>query len=426
MRGNSPTSKAIKKFILHLHPHKIDRRAIVFTRTFGLGGIAALLFFILFITGMMLRFVYVPSAGQAYDSILVIKNEIIFGNLLRNLHYWSAMLLVIVAFLHLVRVFYSQSLFYERRKNWIYGLLLMFLVVSSNFTGYLLPWDQLSYWAVTIMTNLLSYIPLVGNGLADMVRDGTTVNERTLLRFYHFHTGLLPLIMVILMTIHFWLVRKAGGVALPETDEKTSKVAVHPHLIYKEAVVALCLILALLLFSMFVDAPLMDKAKPAVSPNPSKAPWYFMGFQELLMHVHPLFSSFLIPLSVISFLAAIPFFNYSHLKPGRWFYSKNGKTITIASGIFAFAYTFLFIILSDKVFDFNHWFAAWPIINSTGIIPTLLYWGPVFGFMYFLNKKLKALRIEKVIGWVTVIFMAYITMMLIGSFLRGEGMQLIF
>ena len=425
MRGYPSTNKAVKNFILHLHPHKIDRRAIAFNRTFGLGGIAALLFFILFITGMMLRFVYIPSAGQAYDSILTLKNDILFGNLLRNLHYWSAMLLVVIAFLHLVRVFYSQSLFYERRKNWIYGIILMFLVVSANFTGYLLPWDQLSYWAVTIMTNLLSYIPLIGDGLADIIRDGSNVGEGTLLRFYHFHTGLLPLVMVFLMSIHFWLVRKAGGVALPKA-ENTTKVAVHPNLTYKEAVVALCIIMALLLFSMFVDAPLLDKAKPAVSPNPSRAPWYFMGFQELLMHVHPLFSSFIIPLAVVAFFTVIPFFHYEQLNPGKWFFSEKGKRITLLSALFSFLFTFTFIILSDKVFDFNHWLASWPIIISTGIIPTLLYWLPVYGFMYILSNKTKAVRIEIVIGWVTIILVAYITMMLIGSFLRGEGMQLIF
>ena len=271
----------ITKFLLHLHPRKIEPKAIVFTRTFGLGGIAALLFVILFVTGMMLRFAYVPSGAGAYDSIVRLQDEVIFGNLLRNFHYWSAMLLVVVSFLHLVRVFYSQAIYFERRKNWLYGLLLMFFVVSSNFTGYLLPWDQLSFWAVTIMTNMLSYIPLVGNSLAGMIRGGDAVTEETLLRFYNFHTGLLPLLMVFFMAIHFWLVRKAKGVAIP-SSEKAEKVDTSPNLVYKEVLTALIVVFVLLLFSFFVDAPLLDKAKPLVSPNPSKAPWYFMGFQELL------------------------------------------------------------------------------------------------------------------------------------------------
>ncbi|PWD98447.1 cytochrome b N-terminal domain-containing protein [Marinilabilia rubra] len=419
------TKKAIKKFILHLHPLKIDKRAIAFNRTFGLGGIAALLFTILFITGMMLKFVYIPSAGQAHDSILSLKNDIIFGNLLRNLHYWSAMLLVVVAFLHLVRVFYSQSLFYERRKNWLYGLLLMFLVVSANFTGYLLPWDQLSFWAVTIMTNLLSYIPLFGEGLADLIRDGDTVGETTLLRFYHFHTGLLPLLMVFFMAIHFWLVRKAGGVALPKI-EKSKKVDTHPHLTYKEAFVALIIIMALLLFSIFVDAPLLEKAKPTVSPNPSKAPWYFMGFQELLMHVHPVFGSFIIPLAVTVFFIAIPFIKYQEIEPGAWFHSKKGRKMTIASAVFSAIFTFAFAIINDAVFDFSNRLAEWPSLISTGVLPTLLYLAPVTAFLYYFKIKHKANRPELMIGAVTIILSAYITMMLTGSLLRGEGMQLIF
>ena len=421
----SATNKAIKKFILHLHPLKVDQRAIVFNRTFGLGGIAALLFTMLFITGMMLKFVYIPSAAHAHDSIVALRHDIIFGNLLRNLHYWSAMLLVVVAFLHLIRVFYSQSVFYERRKNWLYGLLLMFFVVSANFTGYLLPWDQLSYWAVTIMTNLLSYIPLIGDGLADLIRDGNTVGEATLLRFYHFHTGLLPLLMVFFMTIHFWLVRKAGGVAIPK-EEKPKKVNTHPNLTYKEAAVALIIIMALILFSFFVDAPLLDKAKPTVSPNPSRAPWYFMGFQELLMHVHPIFGSFIIPLIVTSFFIVIPFFKYPNLKPGVWFHSPKGEKITIISAAFSAIFTFAFAIINDSVFDFSNRLSEWPPFLSTGVLSTLIYLLPVVGFVLYLKKKQKANRIELIIGLVTIILSAYITLMLTGSLLRGEGMQLIF
>ena len=178
--------RAISDFLLHIHPRKIEPRAIVFSRTFGLGGIAALMFVILFIAGVLLRFAYVPSGNGAYDSIVRLQKDVIFGQLLRNLHYWNGMLLVVVSFLHLVRVFYAQAIYHERRKNWLYGLLLMFFVVCANFTGYLLPWDQLSYWAVTIMTNMLNYRPLVGNFLADMIRDGAVVNDDTLLRFYNF------------------------------------------------------------------------------------------------------------------------------------------------------------------------------------------------------------------------------------------------
>lgn len=416
---------AITKFLLHLHPRKIEPKAIVFTRTFGLGGIAALLFVILFVTGMMLRFAYVPSGAGAYDSIVRLQDEVIFGNLLRNFHYWSAMLLVVVSFLHLVRVFYSQAIYFERRKNWLYGLLLMFFVVSSNFTGYLLPWDQLSFWAVTIMTNMLSYIPLVGNSLAGMIRGGDAVTEETLLRFYNLHTGLLPLLMVFFMAIHFWLVRKAKGVAIP-SSEKAEKVDTSPNLVYKEVLTALIVVFVLLLFSFFVDAPLLDKAKPLVSPNPSKAPWYFMGFQELLMHMHPAFASFLIPLLVIEFFIIVPFLPYRSINKGVWFYSENGKRISLISAIATVGFTLFLILVDDLLLDFNHWFPGTPVLITEGVFPVLMYFVPVGGFLYYLRKKLKADRMELVLASGTIILVAYLVMTLVGSLLRGEGMQLIF
>jgi quinol-cytochrome oxidoreductase complex cytochrome b subunit len=421
------TSKrsAITNFLLHLHPAKIDTRAIAFNRTFGLGGMAALLFTLLFVTGLMLKFLYIPSAGKAYDSILMIQNEMLFGRLLRNFHYWSAMLLVVVSFLHLARVFYSQSIFRKRKKNWLYGLALMFLVIGANFTGYLLPWDQLSYWAVTIMTNMLGYIPVIGGGLADLIRDGETVNKDTLLRFYHFHTGLLPLLLVFFMSIHFWLVRKAGGVALPP-DKNSQKTDVHPYLTSKEAVVALVMICGLFLFSIFVDAPLLEKAKPMVSPNPSKAPWYFMGFQELLMHVHPVFGSFIIPMAVIIFFIIIPYIDYPDLNQGVWFHSENGKKTALSSAVFSVIFTFAFILLSDIVAAEKSNLLTWHPFISTGILSTLLYLAPAGGFLLFLKKRKKAGKSELIIAAVTIILGAYITMMLTGSLLRGENMQLIF
>ncbi len=419
------TERAISKFLLHLHPKKVEPRAIVFNRTFGLGGIAALLFVILFVTGMLLRFAYVPSGAGAYDSIVRLQQEVIFGQLLRNLHYWSAMLLVVVSFLHLVRVFYSQAIYHERRKNWLYGLLLMFLVVFSNFTGYLLPWDQLSFWAVTIMTNMLSYIPFFGEPLADIIRGGDMVTEETLLRFYTIHTGLLPLVMVFFMSIHFWLVRKAKGVAIP-VSEKTIKVDTSPNLVYKEALTALIVILVLLLFSFLVNAPLLDKAKPLVSPNPSKAPWYFMGFQELLMHMHPAFASFLIPLGVIVFFITIPFISYSRVNKGVWFFSQKGKKIVLLSAIFTVVFTLLMIFVDDLLIDFDKWLPDFPVIFTEGILPVLLYFVPTVGFVFYMKKKLKANRMELVLASVTIILVAYLVMMFVGSLLRGEGMQLIF
>nr|WP_321405319.1 cytochrome b N-terminal domain-containing protein [uncultured Carboxylicivirga sp.] len=416
-------SKAITKLLLHLHPNKVDAQSIKFTRTFGLGGIAALLFVLLFVSGMLLRFAYVPSVKGAYDSIIELENQVLFGQLLRNLHYWSGMALVLVSFLHVLRVFYTQSIYHERRKNWMYGMFIMFLVVFSNFTGYLLPWDQLSFWAVTIMTNMLSYIPIVGDVIADMVRGGDEVTEITLLRFYHFHTGLLPLLMVFLMSVHFWLVRKSKGVTVQNNDEKVM-VPTYPNLLFKEIVVALIVIIVLFLLSMMVNAPLQTKANPLISPNPSKAPWYFMGFQELLLHIHPGFGIFVIPLLVTAFLVYIPFIKYTDLNVGVWFNSNKGKKLTVISFAYAVVLTLLVIITSEFFLDLRDWMPQVPLLISTGLLLLLLYLVPAAAFLYFLKSKYNASKVDLVMAMFTIIIVAYIVMTIVGSLFRGEGMHL--
>jgi len=141
-------------FVFHLHPPRVSIASIRFNRTFGLGGMAFLLFLIQGLTGMLLRFAYVPSPEQAYDSVLFIENSILFGGFVRNIHHWSGIFFVIITFLHFIRVFYSQAIFVPRRVNWIIGMGLLIFAIFSNFTGYLLPWDQLSFWAVTVATNM--------------------------------------------------------------------------------------------------------------------------------------------------------------------------------------------------------------------------------------------------------------------------------
>ncbi|MEZ5084285.1 MAG: cytochrome b N-terminal domain-containing protein [Bacteroidales bacterium] len=173
-------------FIFHLHPPKVSKESIRFTRTFGLGGMAVLLFFIQCFTGILLRFSYVPTPDQAYDSILYIENDIVFGGFVRGIHHWSGLFFVIITFLHFIRVFYSQAIFMPRRINWIIGMGLLILAIFSNFTGYLLPWDQLSYWAVTVATSMLLYIPLIGEGLLQIVRGGNDIGSATLLNFIIF------------------------------------------------------------------------------------------------------------------------------------------------------------------------------------------------------------------------------------------------
>ena len=401
----------------------INEEAIKFTRTFGLGGVNALLFFILAFTGLLLRFSYIPIPEKAYDSILALQNQSLFGTLLRNIHHWSAMLMVITAFLHLIRVFYSQSIYHERRKNWYYGLLLFFVILAFNFTGYLLPWDQLSYWAVTIMTNIIEYIPFIGESFAHIIRGGEIVNENTLLNFYTFHTALLPILFIVFMVLHFWLIRKAKGVSVVQSDEK-KMVPVNPELIYKEILVGLILLISIILFSIFFDAPLLEKANPMISPNPSKAPWYFIGIQELLIHLHPVFVSLLIPLFLSLFFVLIAKIDIDISKVGTWFYSAKGKRIVFISIVFALLLTLSLIFTFEYAFHLNE--LSLPLFISTGLIPFTMYIIPVLVFILYLTKGKKADKIELILSIVTIILSSYIVMSIVGVWLRGEGMHLIF
>ena len=179
----------MRTIFLHLHPVKVNESALRFNRTFGLGGMAALLIVVQILTGILLRFYYVPSPAEAYNSIVFLKHQVLFGQFIRNLHHWSGLFLLLIAFLHFLRVFFTGAYRELRRINWWFGLILLVLIVFSNFTGYLLPWDQLAYWAITISTNIIGYIPFAGNSLRMMIIGGKELNAGTLQTFYTFHTA---------------------------------------------------------------------------------------------------------------------------------------------------------------------------------------------------------------------------------------------
>ena len=182
-------------------------------------------------------------------------------------------------------------------------------MLLSAFTGYLLPWDQLSFWAITVCSEMLSYIPGIGGGLRRTVLGGEEVGASTLVLFHAVHTSILPLSFVLLLTWHFWRVRLAGGVLLPPAREGKSPgrwVPFIPDLLVRELVVALVVVAVVLVAAVLAGAPLGDPANPGLSPNPAKAPWYFLGLQELLMHFHPLFAVVVIPVLLASALLAAP------------------------------------------------------------------------------------------------------------------------
>ncbi|MBA3587350.1 MAG: cytochrome b N-terminal domain-containing protein, partial [Chloroflexi bacterium] len=189
---------------LHLHPVRVKRHAVRYTYTFCLGGISFFLFLSLTVTGLYLMFFYVPSVSRAYQDIQAIEASVAFGTLVRNMHRWAAHLMVLTVFLHMIRVFYHGAYKPPREFNWVVGVILLFLTLMLSFTGYLLPWDQIAFWAITVGTQMALYAPLLGQESSFFLLGGIQVGQETLLRFYVLHVIALPLIAAIFMIVHFW------------------------------------------------------------------------------------------------------------------------------------------------------------------------------------------------------------------------------
>ncbi len=414
-----------RSLILHLHPPKINEKVLKFNHTFGLGGMAVVLICVQFITGLLLRFFYEPFPGRAYDSIIHLQSNVLFGQLIRNLHYWSATLLIIIVFLHLLRVFFTSAFHGKRQFNWVLGILLFLILIFSNFTGYLLPWDQLSYWAVTVSTRMLDYIPVIGNSIREIIIGGNEIGSATLLIFYNFHTGILPIGLILVMAFHFWRVRKAGGVVIPESAEADKYVTVVPNLISREFVVALVLLAVVFILSITFNAPLLDKANPNVSPNPAKAPWYFMGIQELMLHFHPLFSAIIIPLTILTLSILFPYFIYETKDNGRWFYSENAKRSGKAAVLFSVLVTIGYVIIDEYLFKQIKLFEIIPDIIINGIFPFAIILLYFWGYAKYLRQKKKLNTNELVQTIFIFILSSFLVLTFVGVYMRGEGMDLV-
>ncbi len=387
---------------------------------------AVLLIVVQFITGILLRFYYEPIPQKAYDSIQFLQNEVLFGQLIRNIHHWSGVFLVLITFLHLLRVVFTGGFQSSRKVNWLVGIILFVLIIFSNFTGYLLPWDQLAYWAVTVGTSLFQYIPFVGNSIREFVIAGNEVNANTLLTFFNFHTAVLPILILLLMVYHFWRVRKVGGINLPPNNESGNVVPTYPNLVQREFVVALVLIAVIMFFSTLFDAPLQIKANPDFSLNPTKAPWYFAGIQELLMHFHPFMAAFVIPVILVITITLIPYLNLKETPSGFWFHSEKGKASSKLSAIAALIITPVLVLVNEYLINFE---TLLPSINSfisNGILPLLLIIIILWAYYKLITKKLGLSVIESVQAMFVYIITSFVILTIIGIFFRGVDMQLTF
>jgi quinol-cytochrome oxidoreductase complex cytochrome b subunit len=341
---------------LHIHPAKVKKENLRFKHTFYLGFITFFLFLILLTTGIALMCYYRPYPPQAYQDMKDLQFVVFMGSFLRAMHRWAAHGMVICVFLHMCRVFYTGSYKKPRQFNWVVGVLLFLITLGLSFTGYLLPWDQLAYWAITVGTNIGSYAPLIGSQVREILLGGHSVGEAALLRFYVLHVAVLPSLLIMLMIVHLWRVRKDGGLSRPlwnlkpeepeplvtigapamaeplqvstasrdktyglmevvtgkpifetvTSEEEEDAVFSYPYAFVREAIALMATVTTIMAISLFFHAPLEELANPAKTPNPAKAPWYFLGLQELVSH-SALLGGVVAPALMVVALIAIPY-----------------------------------------------------------------------------------------------------------------------
>ena len=311
---------------LHLHPVRIAKDAIRITYTWGLGGISFYLFLLLTITGILLMFYYRPYSAVAYQDIKDLTFAVTLGGFLRNMHRWAAHLMVVAVILHMVRVFLTGAYKAPREYNWVIGVLLLVMTLFLSYTGYLLPWDQLALWAVTVGAQMGANSPLLGaegpfrlpfittaNDARFVLIGGTTIGDATLIRFYVLHCMAVPFLLTIFLAVHFWRVRKDSF-----SVQTGPKVDVWPNLVSRELLAALLMTVVLIVWSIFINAPLEGMANLNVTPNPSKAPWYFLGLQELLVYFDPWIAGVVLPTIIVIGLMAIPYVDTNAKGLGVW------------------------------------------------------------------------------------------------------------
>jgi len=197
---------------LHVLPVKVREKSLSPWYAMGPGIMSFWSFLILVVTGLFLMFYYHPSVPQAYRDMKDLEFVVSSGVFLRNLHRWAAHAMVIMVFIHMIHVFYRGDYKPPREFNWVIGVLLLISTLLLSYTGYLLPWDQLAYWAITVGTNMLASAPVVGPKGKFLLLGGNVIGENALIRFYVLHCFLIPLATAVLIAVHFWRVRKDGGI----------------------------------------------------------------------------------------------------------------------------------------------------------------------------------------------------------------------
>ncbi len=474
--GRPTTDRSRSSFVfgnvfLHLHSVRTHRWSLRWTTTLGLGVASAAAFLITLVTGVLLMFYYKPYPDVAYQSMKDIHFVVPTGRFIRNLHRWAGNVMVVTVILHMARVFYTAAYRKPREFNWVIGVVLLVTTLALAFTGYLLPWDQLAYWAITIGANIAQSPRELTDalGITDYFDPGglnrllllgsNEVGAEALIRFYLLHVMILPLVLAALMAVHFWRIRKDGGLARPddadlrlgppsadtypvftEAPAKTYSLAAivrgrsphvnrgpentvpsMPHLFYAELGVLMLVTVICLALALLWDAPLKEMANPLVPENPAKAPWYFLGLQEMVS-----FSAFMggigVPVIAMLGLALIPYLDRETAGTGEWFGGPGGRSLFFqalgvgfgaAIGLEAFAIRFGWL---------REWFPNIPQLIVIFVNPATLLTTVYALYSIWLVRRYDSTR-AGALGLFTCFLCGFLVLTVIGTYFRGPNWE---
>ncbi len=415
---------------------------------------------------------YMPSIELAYDSIKDIHYVVPTGRFIRNIHRWAAHLMVISAILHMARVFYTVAYKAPREFNWLLGMALFVLTLALSFTGYLLPWDQLAYWAVTIGANIAASpnelvhalgLPAsfnVGDLQKELLLGSSSIGQDALIRFYTLHVIVLPVLLVILVAAHVWRIRKDGGLARPEGTQAVAgngvgsvhlransfkrasnktyglmalvrgkshqtghspdgTVSSWPYLLRAELLIFMINMLVCVVLGFLFDAPLKEIANASLPENPAKAPWYFLGLQEMVSY-SAFVGGMVIPTITVIGLALIPFLDREREPAGVWFSGQEGKRIALGSVLFGSIMAILSVAIPVNFGWLRSWFPDIPqliiILLNPGSILTAIYalWS------VHIIRKTNSTRMGAV-ALFTCFLVGFIILTYVGTYLRGPN-----
>jgi quinol-cytochrome oxidoreductase complex cytochrome b subunit len=430
-----------RNFFLHIHANKVHPHSLKTSYTFGLGVILGILFMVMILTGVILMMNYTPSIERAYNSVKDIVFVVPGGRYIRNMHRWAAHGMVLVSFLHLIRVFLTGGYLAGRRLNWIIGVCILVVVLFMNFSGYLLPWDQLAFWAVTIGSNIaasfreltdilgITQVLDIGGFIKKLLIGDAAVGQAALSRFFMLHVIFLPVTLIVLSGVHFWRIRKDGGVSRPmeqtggqgDNTRGEDKFFSWPVVMWAELAILLLTVAALLVMAFLFDAPLMERANPDFAENPAKSPWYFLGIQELVSY-SAFAGGVIIPILFLVFLISIPYIDREDQNLGIWFSGTTGRRLTWQSLVFSSIVTVLLVFILVRFGWFRSWFPDIPQIVIMLINPATL--SALFYVLWavWIKQRTKSSRMSA-IALFTCTMTGFIIYTAIGIWFRGPNWE---